>query len=182
MKTTAFLLVVVTSLISYSVSNNPNNTTEFQKEKWQLLNEKEFSISYPENWTLDQSGKMNSSFFLNTPFTSDDDNFSENINLMIQDLSGLKMNLDKFTELSENQIKTLVKNGVLISSKRIKNGTSSYQRLNYTGSHGQRELEWLQYYWVKYEKAYILTLTCEQSEYDNYKDVGEKIMLTFKLK
>ena len=104
------------------------------------------------------------------------------MNLMIQDLAGNNVDLKQFVEISENQIKTMITDAYIISSDRIKKNGVEYQKLIYTGVQGVYSLKFEQYYWVKDGKAYILTLTCEEDEYDNYKVVGEKMMNSFKIK
>jgi len=57
-----------------------------------------------------------------------------------------------------------------------------FQKLVFTGKQGKFDLKWQQYYRVEKDKAYVLTLTCEEDQYDNYLDIGQKIMNTFKIK
>lgn len=52
----------------------------------------------------------------------------------------------------------------------------------YTGRQGKFNLKWKQIYSVKDEKAYVLTLTCERSQYKKYVVVANKIMSTFRIK
>jgi len=47
---------------------------------------------------------------------------------------------------------------------------------------GRYELKVEQYYWVVNKEAYVLTFTSETSEYDNYQQVGESILNSFKIK
>jgi len=114
--------------------------------------------------------------------TSQQDLFRENVNLIIQDLATYNIDLDKFVEISEGQIKTMITNGNIIESNRIKTGDSEYQKVIYTGVQGQFNHKFVQYYWIVKGKAYILTFTCEISQFDNYKEVGERIMNSFQIK
>ena len=90
-----------------------------------------------------------------------------------------KENLQK---ISEGQIKTMITDGNLIKSKRLSDKKKEFQRVIYTGKQGQFDLKWQQFYWVENEQAYVLTLTCEIDQYDNYVSVGEEIMKTFMIK
>lgn len=148
---------------------------------WKSLTENNFSIHYPDNWELNKSGQMGSSFILFSPLSSEKDQFKENINLIVQDLSGHNLDLDKYVELSENQIKTMITDGNIIDNKRVTTETFNYQKIIYTGKQGILNLIFEQYYWVVENKAYVLTLTCEENEFDNYKTTGEKILNSFKL-
>ena len=70
----------------------------------------------------------------------------------------------------------------LILSKRIKNKESEFQKTIYSGKQGQWHLKFEQYYWVQNDKAFIVTFTSMIDEFNNYKDVAEKILNSFKIK
>ncbi len=151
-------------------------------ESWKTLSESDYSIQYPDTFDLDKSGQMGMSFVLLSKQTSRQDLFRENVNLLIQDLTGQNIDLDKYVEISEGQIKTMLTDGKLIESERLTNKNKNFQRVIYTGKQGQFDFKWQQLYWVENKKAYVLTLTCEINQYDNYESVGEKIMRTFRIK
>lgn len=165
------ILFLITSLTVFCQSN-----------EWNSLNEKDFSIQYPEKWELNKSDLMGTSFILLSPLTSETDQFRENVNLIIQDLTGHNIDLNKFVEISESQIKTLVTDVNFISRNRIKDKRVEFQKLIYTGKQGMFNLKFEQYYWVQNDKAYVLTLTCEVNEFNNFKDIGEKILDSFIIK
>jgi hypothetical protein len=151
-------------------------------ENWRILDEPEYLIQYPDTFDLDKSGLMGMSFILLSKQTSQQDLFRENVNLLVQDLTGKNIDLDKYVEISEEQVKIMITDGNLIESKRFTNKDNEYQRLIYTGRQGQFHLKWQQKYWIENKKAFVLTLTCEESQYENYEFVGEEIMKTFKIK
>lgn len=152
------------------------------KTSWKLLDEKNFSLRYPPEWELNQSGMMGTTFILFSPLRSDKDQFKENVNLLIQDLSGHKIDLNQYVAISEDQVKTMISRSTLIESKRMKNGTEEYHRMIFTGDQGMYHLKFEQHYWIKDENAFVLTLTCEQANFDDYKMVGEAILNSFTLK
>jgi hypothetical protein len=145
------------------------------------LNENGYSIQYPDSWDLDKSGQMGTSFILFSKPSSAIDQFRENVNLIVQDLSGKNINLDKYVEISEGQIKTMITNGNIISSKRLKSNGIEFQNVIFTGNQGNYNLKFEQYYWVSKQRAYVLTLTCEVNEFENYKTTAEKILNSFRL-
>lgn len=149
---------------------------------WKKLDQSDYSIFYPSTWELNQSGQMGTSFILFSPLESDKDMFRENINLLTQDLSGLKIDINKYTEISEEQIKTMVTNAILIESKRVKNGKDEFHKIIYSGDQGTYQLQFEQYYWVVNNKAYVLTFTSEKNKFTDYKETGEKILNSFTLK
>jgi hypothetical protein len=149
---------------------------------WKALERSNYSIQYPSTWELNQSGQMGTSFILFSLLESEQDKFRENVNLLIQDLTGKDIDLNKYAEISEDQIKTMVTNSTLIESKRVKRGTEEYHKIIYTGDQGVFHLQYEQYYFVIEDKAYILTFTTEKSKFEDFKETGEKILASFKLK
>src|SRR5579862_6208719 len=93
----SLVLLLLFSAVGYSQEGN-----------WRLLDQPEYTQSYPSGWSLDQSGKMGTKFIL---FSGKIDNgFSDNLNLLIQDLNGSGLDLDKYVILSEGQVKTMITN------------------------------------------------------------------------
>jgi len=168
------------SLITFGQTTQ-RTTGKEPENGWKVLNETNYSIQYPDNWDLNKSGQMGSSFFIFSRLTSPQDKFRENVNLIIQSLQGQKINLDKYVEISEGQIKTIITNGNLIESKRLNLNGHEFQKVIYTGDQGIYKLKFEQYYWVLNGQAYILTLTCEKNQFDTYKLTGEKILNSFRL-
>ena len=179
-----FTLSLLRTLFSCGDSTTPKKEkTEPVKRiaGWEIYKEDDFSIQYPKDWELNQSGQMGTSFILFSALENDQDQFRENVNLIVQDLQGRSVDLDAFTELSEGQIKSMMTNCTLYESKRMKKGSSEYHKLVYTAEQGAFNLKFEQYYWVENDKAYVLTLTCEESKFSGCKDIGEKIMHSFSL-
>jgi hypothetical protein len=169
-------LAVLLSLVSWMIqAQSSTNASD-----WLTLNEKEFSVSYPKDWDLDQKGQMGTSFILFSKPSSPQDLFRENVNLLIQNLAGININLDKYVEISEEQIKTMIANSQLIESKRM-SGALPFHKEIYTGDQGILKLKFEQYYWVKDEKAYVLTFTAEVNQFDTFKQTAEAILKSFKL-
>jgi len=152
------------------------------KPDWKQLNESGYSIQYPSDWELNTSRQMGTSFVILSMQATPQDQFRENVNLLIQDLTGHDLNLDKYTEISEGQITTMLTNGVMLESKRIKAGGSEFHKLIYTGDQEPLKLKFEQYYWVKNNNAYVLTFTTEVNQFDAFKETGEKILNSFILK
>ena len=137
-----------------------------------------FTIDYPSTWEVNQSGQMGMTFALFSPIKFDGDQFRENVNLVIQDLSGHDMDLTDFVNLSENQIRTMMQDGEILKSEK----SGDYHLMVYSGTMGQYQLKFSQRYWLIDNKAYILTLTAEQAEFDNYKRMCNQIMDSFQIK
>lgn len=149
---------------------------------WKSIDEDEFEISHPSNWEVNSSGQMGTSFILFSPLSNESDKFKENVNLLIQDLTGYELNLDHYVEISEGQIKTMVSEGQIISSERKNKDNKEYQKIIYVGKQGSYDFKFEQYYWVISNQAFVLTFTSEKEEFDKYQDIGEKILNSFRIK
>lgn len=148
---------------------------------WKVVTGANYSMQYPSAWELNQSGQMGTSLILLSPLENKDDQFRENINLIVQDLSGKNIDLDKFSEISEGQVETMIPNASIVESKRIFGKDFEYHVLIYDGDQDHLHLKFEQYYYVENDKAYILTLTCEQNKFPQFKVLGEKILNSFSL-
>lgn len=180
MKKLSILFIIFLPIIANGQSGK--KTSDSNTEEWKTVKEKTFSINYPSTWGLDQSGQMGTSLILFSPLESEQDTFRENVNVIVQDLKGMDIDLDKYTEISEDQVKKLITNSAIVESKRIKNGNSEYHKIIYTGEQGLFKLTFEQYYWVKKDKAYVLTFTSEQDKFEHFKETGEEILNSFEHK
>ncbi len=149
-----------------------------QVKSFQSVN---YSIQYPELWDVDTVHKNMADVFFLSPLSSDTDKFRENVGVGIQNLHGMNVDLDKFVTLSENQIKTLVTNGNIIESRRVKYAEGEFHKIIFTGLQGVYHLKFEQYYFIYKEKAFVITFTAEENKFDDYVAVSEKILGSFKL-
>jgi len=157
---------------------------------WEILSKENYTIKHPPEWEVNTSGKMGTSFILFSPLVSKSEKFRTNINLIIQDLEGITIdsrtiNLKEYTERSIVEIKNknTKSGGKIISSDLINVNGISHQKVIYTGvSKEGLKLQYEQYYWVEKNKAYVLTLTCQEYKFIDYQATGEKIFDSFIIK
>jgi len=153
------------------------------KLQWKTLSKSDYSIKYPASWEVNEKGERGTSFFILSPTESAKDKFRENVNLILQDLSGTNITLDQYVETSEEQIKTMLTEPRIIENKRINMpGKPEYHKMIFTGRQGALFLKFEQYYMIKNGIAYALTLATENKAFDHYKTTGEKILNSFLLK
>jgi len=179
---TFIFIIVFVSLISCGESQKDSKEPISPPNEWEKIDRDEFSIQYPDSFRFEKRPNMNVEFIFFSKLNSSDDTFSENINLITENLSGKDIDLDKYVQISEKQISTLVTDGKLISSERLERNDKEFHKIIYTGKQGIYDLKWHLLLWVIDEKAYILTFTSEKDQYNNYVKIAEKIMKTFKLK
>jgi len=172
---TAILLLSIVACGQTTINQEPSQTIN----DWKTLDQSTYSIQYPSTWELNQSGQMGTSFILFSPLESDKDKFRENINLLVQDLTGQNIDLNKYTEISEGQIKSLLTNSALIESKRIKNDRGEFHKIIYSGDQGVFHLQFEQYYWVINNQAFVLTFSSEKDKFADFKETSEKILNSF---
>ena len=176
------ILIVTNSLFVWKgVKSEVLERQDKELTEWKLLKMKDYEMKYPSNWEF-KEGMMGTEFFLLSPLSNKSDNFRENISLLVQDFTENDMTLDKYTELSEKQIKNLITDGKIILSKRLKNKNEEFQKVVWVGKQGGYDLKFEQIYRLIGDKAYVLTLTCKVDEFEKYQETGEAILNSFKLK
>jgi hypothetical protein len=148
-------------------------------EGWELFSSSNFQIHYPKDWKLNQDGEFGTTFVLFRPKIDQLPEFLENVNLMIQDLSGYKLDLNGLVDVSLGQIAQISPAAEVSESLRIKEDDVEYHKITYSGVQNDIHLKWLQYYFVKDNKAYVLTYTALHDTFDDYIDTAVAIMNTF---
>lgn len=167
-------------ILLFGCGQKGDGDTQKKNEGWKTLSESNYYIEYPPNWYLDKNKNLGTSFIL---FARDESEkrFRENVNLVIQDLRGQNLNLDRYVQLSERQVTTMVRNSKLIESKRMKAADDEYHQIVYLGDHEEFHLKWKQFYWVKGDKAFVLTFTGTQDTYEAFIKVADNILKSFKI-
>lgn len=174
------ILLIITTLPSVFCQGLEKKATQIPTD-WKELKGENYWMIYPQDWELKTSGEMGSTFALLSPLSSKKDKFQENVNLIIQDLTGRNMSLEKYVEVSEEQVRTLIVDGKILESKLITGNTKNFQKTRFTGKQGGFDLIFEQYYWVENEKAYVLSFSCEEAQYPKFQEAGRKMMDSFQL-
>lgn len=184
-KSILLLSILSFTLFSCSTQNEESQQESQQQEiisGWKLLNEDNYSIQYPSNWKLQKPGPMGAVFFIFSELDSETDNFTENVNLMVQDLQGQDMTLSQAAAASEKQIMATVNSPNIITSEELEANGKSFYKLMYSGVQGKFDLQFEQYYWIEKGTIYALTFTSKKDEFDKFKETGEQILNSFQLK
>jgi hypothetical protein len=190
----------VLTLLSYLVCGQITTETAVGKiaiaSNWKKLDRVNYSIRYPSNWDLEQKEDQTSDAVMFYPFTilspieSPADKFRENVNLVVEQLAGRKIDgvdggnitLDKYAELSTNQLKLEMSNFQIVETKKVASNRRKYHKTVFTWDYEAFKLKVEQYYWVANGKAYVLTFTTERDKFPKFRETGEKILNTFTLK
>lgn len=149
-------------------------------DEWLEFRTDNFQLSYPAHWNFYKNKHVEGNFSWNSPLSNREDGFSENVNLLMQDLSGLGINLDRYVEISGEQLQTL-DNFSLLKSKREGRESAEFHVVHYTYHRESLKLYVVQHYYIRGQKAFILTFTSEQQSYASFKDTGHQILRSFQL-
>jgi len=175
LKILSFLLCSFVSITLYA--------QDLDHDKFPMhLSADDYQIHYPENWTLDTSGIMNTTFLISSPLTSVDDKFAENINFLRQDISAYNLDLAAYVAVTERQLASIFEGSQLYINETVGSGDDAYQRLSYKGEQVGFDLQFMQYVRVFEGEALILTFTAEEDQFDTYQAEAESIMKTFSIK
>ncbi len=166
------LQVTIVFLVIANLTFAQKNFKKYAKEN--------IAINYPDSWRLDVSGQMNTEFILFSEL-EENDTFQENINLLKQDLKGQGFTMESYVKLSKNQIKKMVPNGKIIESKYVNDDQPHYVII-WSGFVSGNNLKFKQLFFLENENAYVLTFTTLPETFDQYIDLGNKILNSFKLK
>jgi len=153
----------------------------FSQNKFETYETEVFKIQYPMNWSLQTSNDFGASFAISSPLLNGEDKFSENVNLIVQDLKGQNVSFDQYVNISKSQLKSLPKSEFL-ESKRFRKENLEYQSIIFKAFLQERKLKIQQIYIIKNNFAYVLTFTALEKDYDLYKNISDKVLNSFKLK
>jgi len=95
-----------------------SSTISFGQSQWKTLKKNNYEINYPNEWKLIDNNYMETAFIILSKLDDTNDKFKENVNLMIQDLSGLNISLENLVQISEKQINTMLTDAKIIESKK----------------------------------------------------------------
>lgn len=153
------------------------------QDEHNILTRGNYSIEYPADWEVDTAGTSGTQFILFAPADEDDDAFSENVNMMIQDgpIVG-KMTLE---DISRNTIEDMKRyfTDVKLLRNDVKTTTGrEHLEMVYTANRNGMDLKFEQYVWVVGDKFYVLTFSSEKGMYNIYKETAQRILNSFKIK
>jgi hypothetical protein len=168
-------------LFSFGCYSEEISSSKIENSKsWQKYETKEYMLKYPGDWELVENPSIGAEFYI-APIGKKVD-FSNNVNLLIQDLRGRLIDLDSFVVVSEKQIADLVSQSKIFESKRILDSKQEYHKIIYSGVMGNYHLKFLQYYYIKNEQAYVLTYTALEDKFKKDLNKAEDIFSSFSLK
>lgn len=169
-------IVLLQLLKLLTISVLAQDSTNFEEEL--IFKTSEFSISYPISMEIDTNGTDGLELVIYTKLESEQDNFRENINIMVQDLSGSNLEL---IDISGLIFEELSQDGTIIENKIIQLVKYRYHKLLYSSNQNGISVIFLQHNILSDNKFYSLTFSSEEKEFDDLLPIMKKIMLSFEL-
>ena len=91
-------------LVACGQNNDKKGGVKTNGSHWETFSQNGYTIKYPDSWSLNKTGEMGTELVVSSQLTSKNDFFKENVNLVIQNLTGMNIDLDKYVKISEGQI------------------------------------------------------------------------------
>jgi photosystem II reaction center protein PsbP len=123
-----------------------------------------------------------SDLFVFSPLENDTDKFKENVSVIIQNLAGQDIDLDKYKEISESQIASMGAVSELFESSKVRTGKGEYYKLKYAMNDGDFRVTVASHCYIRGERAYLVTFTSESGKYEQYKKTGDRILDSFEVR
>lgn len=141
-----------------------------------------YKLDFPTTWRIDTSKTFGANFFAFSPLDDSKlDKFSENVNVIIQNLQGQDITLQQYKEISENQFNSLSDKFSDVESRIDKNGTSEFLIFKYKMKQGNLTLNVFSKCIIRDGSAYLATFSYEEIAKDKYKEIGDRIISSFSL-
>jgi len=144
-----------------------------------------FIMRYPQSWEMNTLKDMevmspvvkNEVAFL-SPLENKDDKFRENVNVVVEDLSGRQLDSEQYAKAADAAwLKYDNTSKIVDFQKTNLNGEVAY----YTIMENDK-LKFKQYKLVKDNKAFVITFTSEPDKFDDFLNIADNIIQSFELK
>lgn len=124
------------------------------------------TVNCPRGWEI-QENKGGTLVAFISPKEREIDPFSENVNIVVQDLSANPMTLKQYTETAVMQMKRVFKNIELSNPVSVKWAGQEARKLEYIVK-AEFDLKVLHQWMIKDNKAYQFTFIADKDHYDAY--------------
>jgi hypothetical protein len=156
----------------------PATTAAQPYEGWETFSKDKYSIRYPADWTLKESGTGMVNFFIFSPKESPDDGFIENVNLVTEVAD---MSLDDYIEATEQALPQFAPDYRKVEGETVNNTAGEYYRMISSFTLNKLLIKNEQYFWIHEGQAYVLTFSSTPEDFERHRAIGERIMGSFRL-
>ncbi|WP_299111335.1 PsbP-related protein [uncultured Winogradskyella sp.] len=156
----------------------------FAQDNFKRHNGDSFSLDYPNDWTHSKQtpNPAVKDIFLSPENTNKDDQFRENVNLTIEDISNFDLTLEAYTKKALDQVKIQIPSAKVLSQTTTTINKMEVGLIIWSADFGNNMiLKFKQLFIISGQKAYVLTFSSSANEYDQYIEIGDRILNSFKL-
>lgn len=147
-------------------------------EGWLAYRGVDYTLHYPNDWTMNTQSAIGAEFELYAPEVGGDD-FRENINLVLQDLGDTVITIEEYSPIVLRQIQQGIANVEVLASSLSNNGKLPYYEIVYTGGNPANLMKWRQHFYIANGKAYVLTYGATAKTFDVHNTASTAIMASF---
>lgn len=127
-----------------------------------------FAISYPATWSWEEN-KGGAAVIFFSPKENELDIFQENVNVVVQDISGNPMELRAYSDLAIKQMQLVFEdNFIIVESGPTFVAGQAGHKLIFIGKGPDTDLKYMSVWLIKDLTAYQITYTALASNYDRY--------------
>jgi eukaryotic-like serine/threonine-protein kinase len=136
-----------------------------------------YSVDYPQDWV--KSSISGGVAFL-SPRDGPNDDFQENVNILIQDLSDHPMTLEQYTTISRNRLIQNFGDSAIITMHPGMLAGQKAEVAVYKFNYQSRALKIKQYFLVKTDQAFVVTYTAVPDQFARYDSTAMRIINSFR--
>ena len=152
------LIVIILCCISGSIVFAQTST----------LSKAAYSIKYPSSWKVQPTSDGKQFTISAPPDSGVADNFVENLNMVINELSTIDYTAQQYANFSKGYLPQKIKQFVVLENKKGSTPGKDSWYMVFKGVQFGKKLQWKQYYIVLNGRVHILTFTAEASRYKEY--------------
>ena len=151
-------------------------------EGWATEDKGGFTIAYPSEWTLETDGASGTEFAVYSELDGAADLFQENVNVVSEVLPPREVTLEEYSEASRGQLEDAFEGFDLKEEKELSDAYGKYRYIIYHANYMGMDLAWKQQFRIKDGKAYVLTYSATQEDFDKFSETADQIFSTFFVK
>ncbi len=168
------LILLLVMLISVCIRCGSNgNFKVYQNSNYRI------KIKYPKNWTL-QENRDGAVVVFMAPREVPVDVFQENVNIVVQDLSGQVITLQQYTATAINQLTRVFKSVKILDSGPTYWGGKPAHKVEYI-MQANVSLRLMHIWMIKGKKAYQFTFAADADRYDEYMETVQTMINSFQV-
>ncbi|MDR3221300.1 MAG: hypothetical protein LBU46_04720 [Candidatus Accumulibacter sp.] len=183
------LLILCFDPLSYSQA--ASNSQGDPYEGWETFSQEDYAIRYPADWTITPpSESPDEAFSIDASFPTEIAELPDRLYIGLNMITDSSANFVNLEDLSPAQLDEYVEalTGLLSETsktwevKAIDNPAGRYLQLIYVADEGDGVvIKAEQRIWIRNYKCYTLTFGGMQNAFDRHREIGEKILDSFRL-